>query len=51
MGIYQNGRQNGYSYTNGSLKEKIDKNKFVKSIRKKLMEERMKKHDFLQDSK
>jgi hypothetical protein len=43
MGIYHNERQNGYSYTNGSLKEKIEKNKFVKSVRKKLMEERLKK--------
>jgi hypothetical protein len=43
MGIYQNGRQNGYSYINNSLKEKIEKNKFVKSIRKQLMEERLKK--------
>jgi hypothetical protein len=42
MGIYHNQRQNGYCYSNGSLKEKIEKNKFVKSIRKKLMEERLK---------
>jgi hypothetical protein len=49
MGIYHNERQNGYCYTNGSLKEKIEKNKFVKSVRKKLMEERMKKRDLAQN--
>jgi hypothetical protein len=43
MGIYHNERQNGYNYSNGSLKEKIENNKYVKSVRKKLVEERLKK--------
>jgi hypothetical protein len=38
-----NGRQNGYFYSNGSVKENIAKNEFVRAIRKKLMKERMKR--------
>jgi len=37
-------KQNGYTYTNQSLKTRINNNEFVKTIRKKLMEERSKKH-------
>ena len=37
----QNG--NGYTYTNNSVKRCIDKNEFVKSIRKQLIAERIKK--------
>ena len=38
------GKQNGYTYTNQSVKTRINNNEFVKTIRKKLMEERSKKH-------
>ena len=37
------GKQNGYAYTNQSVKTRIDNNEFVKNIRKRLMEERIKK--------
>ncbi len=36
-------KQNGYTYTNQSVKTRIDKNEFVKNVRKKLLEERLKK--------
>jgi hypothetical protein len=36
-------KQNGYSYTNQSVKTRIDNNEFVKNVRKKLMEGRLKK--------
>jgi hypothetical protein len=38
-----NGRQNGYFYSNESIKENIAKNEFIREIRKKLMKERMKR--------
>ena len=37
------GKQNGYTYTNKSVKTRIEKNEFVKNVRKKLLEERTKK--------
>ena len=37
------GKQNGYSYTNQSVKTRIDNNEFIKNIRKKLLEGRVKK--------
>ena len=37
------GKQNGYTYTNKSVKKQIENNEFVKNVRKKLMEERLKK--------
>ena len=37
-----NGRQNGYFYHNKSVKDSIEKNEFIRNIRKKLMKERMK---------
>ncbi len=37
------GKQNGYTYTNKSVKTRIENNEFVKTVRKKLMEERVKK--------
>lgn len=37
------GKQNGYTYTNISVKRCIDKNEFVKNIRKQLIAERIKK--------
>ena len=43
MGYYNNGKKNGYTYSNGSLKKEIDINEFVKNTRKKLMEKRLKK--------
>ncbi|MHA1233981.1 MAG: hypothetical protein ACTSO6_02005 [Promethearchaeota archaeon] len=36
------GKQNGYTYTNQSVKARIDNNEFVKNIRKKLIEGRSK---------
>lgn len=43
MGYYKNGKKNSFTYSNGSLKKEIDNNEFVKNIRKKLMEKRLKK--------
>ncbi len=43
MGYYKNGKKKSYTYSNGSLKKEIDNNEFVKNIRKKLMEKRLKK--------
>ena len=37
------GKQNGYTYTNKSVKTRIENNEFVKTVRKKLLEERLKK--------
>jgi len=40
------GKQNGYTYTNHtnqSVKTRIDNNEFVKNVRKKLLEGRLKK--------
>lgn len=37
------GKQNGYTYTNKSVKTRIENNEFVKNVRKKLIEERLKK--------
>jgi len=42
MGYYKNGKKNGYTYSNGSLKKEIDNNEFVKYVRKKLMAKRVK---------
>ena len=42
MGYYKTDRRNGYAYSNGSLKHNIENNEFVKDIRKKLMEKRLK---------
>jgi len=42
MGYYKNGKKNGYTYSNGSLKKEIDINEFVKNTRKKLIEKRLK---------
>jgi len=36
-------KQNGYTYTNQSVKGRIDNNEFVQNVRKKLIEERLKK--------
>ncbi|MBY8988622.1 MAG: hypothetical protein KGD61_09230 [Candidatus Lokiarchaeota archaeon] len=37
------GKQNGYTYTNQFVKTRIENNEFVKNVRKKLMDERLKK--------
>jgi hypothetical protein len=37
------GKQNGYTYTNISMKRCIDNNEFVKNIRKRLIAKRIKK--------
>lgn len=44
MGLYNNGKRDSWTYSNKSLKNKIDNNEFVKSIRSKLMKEKLKKH-------
>jgi len=36
-------KQNGYAFTSKSVKEHIENNEFIKAIRKKLLEERIKK--------
>ncbi|MFX0010623.1 MAG: hypothetical protein ACFE9R_09930 [Candidatus Hermodarchaeota archaeon] len=37
------GKHNGYAYTNKSVKNNIENNEFVKDVRKKLMQQRLKK--------
>jgi len=37
------GKQNGYAYRSNSVKQRIENNEFIKEIRKKLMQERIKK--------
>ena len=37
------GKQNGYTYSNQSVKSSIENNEFVKNVRKKIIEERSKK--------
>ncbi len=36
-------KQNGYAFTSKSVKQHIENNEFIKNIRKKLLEERIKK--------
>jgi hypothetical protein len=43
MGTNHNGKRNGYSYNNISIKKNIEKNLHIKNIRKKLMEQKLKK--------
>jgi uncharacterized protein YaiI (UPF0178 family) len=43
MRDYNKGKQNGYSYTSNSIKQRIENNEFIKEIRKKLMQGRIKK--------
>lgn len=43
MREYNKGKQNGYAYTSNSVKQRIENNEFIKKIRKKLMQERIKK--------
>jgi hypothetical protein len=37
------GKKNGYVYTSNSVKQRIENNGFIKEIRKKLIQERIKK--------
>ncbi|MFX0037993.1 MAG: hypothetical protein ACFFCY_05460 [Promethearchaeota archaeon] len=43
MGINGNGKRNGWTYNKMTLKNKIENNKYVKDIRQKLMEEKLRK--------
>ena len=43
MKNYSKERQNGYAFTSKSVKQHIENNEFIKGIRKKLLEERIKK--------
>ncbi|MFW9784906.1 MAG: hypothetical protein ACFFFB_21680 [Candidatus Heimdallarchaeota archaeon] len=43
MGSSHNGKRNGWKYNNRSLKNNIEHNEHIKNIRKKLMEEKLKK--------
>jgi len=43
MGYYKNKKANGYQYSNGSVREEIKNNEFVKNIRIKLMQKRLEK--------
>jgi uncharacterized protein YaiI (UPF0178 family) len=42
MGNYNYVRKNGYTYTSKTIKENIEKNEFVKTVRAKLMKEKYK---------
>jgi len=43
MGVNGNGKRNGWTYNKKSLKHIIEKNNYVKNVRKKLLEEKLKK--------
>jgi len=43
MGINGNGKRNGWTYNEKSVKRNIENNHFVKTVRKKLMEQKLKK--------
>ncbi|MFW9876535.1 MAG: hypothetical protein ACFFG0_25860 [Candidatus Thorarchaeota archaeon] len=43
MGTNHNGKRNGWNYTSNSVKINIENNEFIKNVRKKLMEEKLKK--------
>ncbi len=43
MVINENGNRNGWTYNEKSVKRNIENNHFVKNIRKKLMEQKLKK--------
>jgi len=43
MKDYRKERQNGYAFSSKSVKQNIENNEFIKEIRKKLLEERIKK--------
>lgn len=43
MGTNGNGKRNGWIYKKKTLKSSIENNKYVKNVRKKLMEEKLRK--------
>ena len=43
MDSNHNGKRNGWRYNNNSLKNNIENNLHIKNIRKKLMEDKIKK--------
>ena len=43
MGVNGNGKRNGWIYNKKTLKENIENNKYVRNVRKKLMEEKLRK--------
>jgi hypothetical protein len=43
MGVNGNGKRNGWIYNKKTLKTSIEKNQYVKNVRKKLMEEKLRK--------
>jgi hypothetical protein len=43
MGNNGNRKRNGWMYNKKTLKSSIENNKYVKNVRKKLMEEKLKK--------
>ncbi|NVM36955.1 MAG: hypothetical protein HWN81_15270 [Candidatus Lokiarchaeota archaeon] len=43
MGINGNGKRNGWMYNEKAVKRNIANNQYVKTVRKKLMEEKLKK--------
>ena len=43
MAKEMNGKRNGWTYNKKSLKSNIENNQYVKTVRKKLMEEKLKK--------
>ncbi len=47
MGLYNNGKRNGVTYNNKSLKHRIENNQHVKQVRKELLKKKLKKslHD------
>ncbi|MFX0104238.1 MAG: hypothetical protein ACFE75_01950 [Candidatus Hodarchaeota archaeon] len=45
MGANGNGNRNGWIYNKKTLKSNIENNKYVKNVRKKLMEEKIKKRN------
>jgi len=43
MGAKGNGKRNGWTYNKNTLKDNIENNKYVRNVRQKLMEEKLKK--------
>ena len=43
MGTNHNGKRNGWSYSSISTKKNIENNEHIKNVRKKLMEQKLKK--------
>jgi len=43
MGVNGNGKRSGWVYNKKTLKTSIENNQFVRNIRKKLMEEKLRK--------